>query len=106
MVTGVPKIEHPNQVCEGCVLAKQTRIPFPNEAIFRAQKPLEFVHADLCGPITPTSIGGCKYFLLLVDDFSRWMWVYTLSGKSEAFSTFKRFKSMVEKSSGYKIKTL
>lgn len=106
MATGVPKIEHPNQVCEGCVIAKQTRTSFPNQAVFRAQKPLQLVHADLCGPITPTSIGGSKYFLLLIDDFSRWMWVYTLSEKLEAFSVFKRFKLMVEKSSGYKIKAL
>ena len=106
MATGVPRIEHPNQVCEGCVLAKQTRISFPSQALFRAQKPLQLVHADLCGPITPTSIGGSKYFLLLVDDYSRWMWVYMLSGKFEAFDVFKHFKLMVEKSSGYELKTL
>ncbi|GJS95759.1 retrotransposon protein, putative, unclassified [Tanacetum coccineum] len=106
MASGVPMITHPNQVCEGCVLAKQTRIPFPEQAVFRAKKPLELVHADLCGPITPTTVGGSKYFLLLVDDFSMWSWVYMLIGKFEAFDAFKQYKKMVEESSGYKVKTL
>ncbi|GKB86161.1 zinc finger, CCHC-type containing protein [Tanacetum coccineum] len=99
MASGVPIITHLNQVCEGCVLSKQTRIPFPEQAVFRAKKPLELIHADLCGPITPTTVGGSKYFLLLVDDFSRWSWVYTLTGKFEAFEAFKRYKKMVEESS-------
>ena len=106
MATGVPRIEHPNQLCEGCVIAKQTRIPFPNQAVYRAQKPLQLVHVDLCCPITPILVGGKRYFLLLVDDYSRWMWVYSLSTKFEAFGVFKRFKLMVEKSSGYELKTL
>lgn len=106
MAGGVPLIEHPNRVCEGCVLAKQTPTPYPDRAVFRAQKPLQLVHADLCGPITPTSIGGGKYFQLLVDDFSRWSWVYMLSGNFEALDAFKRFKTTIEESSGLEIKTL
>ncbi|KAL5225530.1 hypothetical protein ABZP36_012169 [Zizania latifolia] len=35
---------------------------------------LYLVHGDLCGPITPATPDGKKYFLLLVDDWSRYMW--------------------------------
>ena len=53
-----------------------------------------------------SSITACKYFLLIVDDFSRKMWVYFLKYKSDAFSTFQKFKTLVEKESGCNIMTL
>ncbi|KAM0035656.1 putative RNA-directed DNA polymerase [Helianthus debilis subsp. tardiflorus] len=97
MIEGVPKIKNPKQVCEGCLAAKQTRQPFSQEAHWRAKKPFQLVHADICGPITPKTIGGNSYFLLLVDDFSRYMWVYMLQSKDQAFERFKWFKALVEK---------
>jgi transposase InsO family protein len=42
------------------------------------------VHGDLCGPVTPATPGGRRYFLLLVDDLSRYMWVVVLGSKGEA----------------------
>lgn len=106
MATGLPMISHPNQICEGCLIAKQARLPFPQQASFRAEKTLQLVHADICGPITPATLAGNKYFLLLVDDFSRMMWVYMLKEKSDAFNAFKKFKSVVENECDSKIKTL
>lgn len=58
---------------------------------------MELIHADLCGPITPTSNRGKRYLLVLVDDFSRKTWIYFLTEKAEAFETFKVFKNCVEK---------
>ncbi|KAK2985060.1 hypothetical protein RJ640_022938 [Escallonia rubra] len=46
------------------------------------------------------------YFLLFIDDYNRKTWVYFLKKKSEVFSTFKRFKAIVEKQSGYQIKAM
>ncbi|GKE18184.1 zinc finger, CCHC-type containing protein [Tanacetum coccineum] len=50
----------------------------------------------LCGPISPPTPTGKKYIFLLVDDYSRYMWVYFLSTKDEAFDTFKEYKKMIE----------
>ena len=52
------------------------------------------------------SITACKYFLLIVDDFSRKMWVYFLKNKSDVLSTFQKFKTLVENESGCNIMTL
>jgi hypothetical protein len=49
MVTGMPVVDHVEQVCDGCTLGKQHRPPFPQVSNFRADKGLELVHADLCG---------------------------------------------------------
>ncbi|KAD4586165.1 hypothetical protein E3N88_23766 [Mikania micrantha] len=105
-VKGLPVLTHPRQVCEGCLLAKQTRGSFSKEAQWRAKEPLELLHADLCGPITPLSKGGNRYIFLIVDDFSRYMWVYLLKAKDEALSKFKIFKTEVEKETGFAIKML
>ncbi|CAM8990990.1 unnamed protein product [Rhodiola kirilowii] len=106
MVTGLPAIQIPSQPCEACLRGKQHREPFPVGKARRANQPLELVHTDLCGPVEVESLGGKRYMMALVDDFSRKTWVYFLREKSEAFRTFKEFKTFVEKQSGYTLKTL
>lgn len=104
MVEGLPEITQTNQVCDGCVVGKQHRLPFPHTATFRAKERLALIHGDLCGPISPTTPGGNKYFMLLVDDCSRFMWIFLLKGKGEAFEVFKRFKKLAESESGERLK--
>ncbi|TYK18362.1 Retrovirus-related Pol polyprotein from transposon TNT 1-94 [Cucumis melo var. makuwa] len=106
MVKGLPYVKLPDQLCEGCLHGKQSRKSFPQESSWRARRPLELVHTDLCGPIKPSSFGKNNYFLLFIDDFSRKTWVYFVKEKSEVFGMFKRFKALVEKESGYYIKAL
>lgn len=104
MVYGFPKIAQPKEVCSGCLMSKQVRQSFPSQSNFRAQEALELIYGDLCRPISPATIGGNKYFLLLVDDYSRMMWIYMLASKDEAFEMFKKFQATVEKQSEKKIK--
>ncbi|KAE8679159.1 Zinc ion binding, putative isoform 1 [Hibiscus syriacus] len=56
MVKGLPRINHPDQLCEGCLAGKQLRKSFPKESETRAKKPLELIHTDVCGPIKPSSL--------------------------------------------------
>ncbi|KAM2937487.1 hypothetical protein FF1_037375 [Malus domestica] len=106
MVHGLPVLEEMDEVCEGCQFGKQHREWFPKNQAWRASKPLELVHVDLCGPMQNDSLAGNKYFMLLVDDYTRMMWVYYLKYKSDALICFRKFKSMVELQSGFKIKCL
>lgn len=76
IIEGVPKMVMPSEPCEGCLVGKQSRKPYPSSTNFRAQKRLELIHGDLCGPVTPPTPAGNRYFMLLVDDYSRVMWVY------------------------------
>lgn len=105
MVYGMPKIGQPDKVCTGCLMSKQTRKAFPRQTNFSSKKPLELVHGDLCGPITASTPGGNKYIFLLVDDYSRVMWVYLLKNKHETFDAFKKFRALVENEPGKKVKT-
>ncbi|GJS76576.1 retrovirus-related pol polyprotein from transposon TNT 1-94 [Tanacetum coccineum] len=45
---------------------------------------LELIHMDLCGPMRVESINDKKYILVIVDDYSRYTWVYFLRTKDEA----------------------
>ncbi len=70
----------------------------------RATKPLEIVHSDVCSPMTSTSLGGARYFVTYIDDFSRKVWVYLLKSRGECFEKFKEFNALVERQLEYKIK--
>ncbi|KAL4388518.1 hypothetical protein GQ457_09G024580 [Hibiscus cannabinus] len=104
-VSGLPVINIPKGICETCEIGKKHRESFPTGKSWRARKPLEIVHSDLCMVEIPTH-GGSRYFITFIDDFSRKAWVYFLKHKSEACDSFKLFKSFVEKQSGCKIKAL
>ena len=106
MVRGLPHIKHGGELCDSCLAEKQRRLPFPNEAKYRAKDALELVHGDLCGPITPATNGGRRYFLLLMDDYSRYMWLQLLTRKDEAAAAIKKFKMRTEAESGKKLRVL
>ena len=71
------------ELCDVFHRAKQTRNPFPNSNT-KAQRPFSLVHCDLWGPYHTHSLSGCYYFLCVVDDFIRAVWVYLLKDKLEA----------------------
>jgi len=92
-----------SKLCEPCQYAKSHRQKFPKNATNRANAILGRVHSDLCGPL-PTSVGGAKYILTLIDDHTRYTHVYFLANKSDAFGKFQVFKNLVEKQTGKSIK--
>ena len=103
-VTGIPDIAILKETCVSCLLGKQARKPFPQATTFRATSPLELIHGDLCGPITPPTPAQKRYVLVLIDDHTRYMWTVLLKEKSEAFEKFKNFKKLVEQETQNKIK--
>jgi len=52
------------------------------------------------------SLGGASYFVIFIDDRSRYTWVYFIRRKSDIFEYFKEFRTMVEKQTGKCIKIL
>jgi hypothetical protein len=54
-----------------CLTGKHRRTPFPRQAQRRSNEVLQLLHGDICGPIYPPTPSGNRYFLLLVDDYSR-----------------------------------
>ena len=95
-----------NKLCHECVHSKQTRTSFPSQSSYRAQKPLELIHGDLCGPIELVTLGGSKYFLVLVNDCTQMMWTSMLRKNSDSLKAFKRFQVAAKSEKSLKIKSL
>lgn len=77
--------------CENCILGKKTSHSF-SKSTYIASKPLEYIHSDLWGLAQVDTIGCRKYFISLIDHYSRKVWVYLLKSKDEAFENFKNWK--------------
>jgi hypothetical protein len=100
LVRGLPVLDQVEQLCESYLVDKQRRTPFPHQATRRATRSLGLLHGDLCGPISSPTPRGNKFFLLLVDDYSRYMWVSLIASKDQAASEIKRIQAAAEKKSG------
>jgi len=77
-----------NITFESSQLAMQTQKPNSDPATNCATELPELVHSDVAGPMVTTPLGGAKYFLLFVDDFSQYTTVNTITTKSPVIDTF------------------
>jgi transposase InsO family protein len=82
--------------CKPCIRGKHHHDPFPQRASHCATSFLKRIHSDLHQLPVLTST-GFRYWLLFIDDYSRYFWIYLRRKKSEMFDTFTQFKAMVEK---------
>ena len=94
----------PNHKCEICVESKFARTSF--QSIERSSEPLELIHSDICDMKFIQTRGGKKYFLTLIDDCTKYCYVYLLRSKDEALEMFKYFKNEVENQFDRKIKVI
>ena len=101
MVDGLHIPPNPKlRFCESCVLGKQSKDPFRKFGVRRASELLELVHTDLNGPMTEASLGGALYFMLVVDDLSRYTSVYFLKYKSDALKCMDVFRTLCGEEDG------
>ena len=105
LVKGLPQFQNPKEVCAHYISGKHSKASFPSST-YRTLSVLELIHMDICRPISSQTVGGKRYFLLIVDDYSRCMWVALRKEKLEAFKKFKRFKSMAEAEKEVKMKCI
>jgi transposase InsO family protein len=92
--------------CAACQTGKQVGSTHHNKNVMTTSRPLELLHMDLFGPIAYLSIGGSKSGLVIVDDFSRFTWVFFLQDKSETQGTLKRFLRRAQNEFELKVKKI
>ena len=98
----IPRLTKDFEKCEACSQAKITKQPHKN--VEKNTKLLELIHTNLYEFEGKLTCGGNRYFIIFVDDFSKYAYVYLLKNKSEAFEKFKEFLREVENQFGRKIK--
>ena len=87
-------------------MGKLTRTQFKSKNFTSTDKPIQLVHMDLCGPSRKEGIGRERYFMLVIDDYSRLTWVSFLKEKSKAFENLKVFKAPTENQTGKILKAI
>uniref|UniRef100_A0A2N9FXA9 Integrase catalytic domain-containing protein n=1 Tax=Fagus sylvatica TaxID=28930 RepID=A0A2N9FXA9_FAGSY len=97
--------KHVQHHCKHCLIGKMHKLPFVSSQ-FQSTRPLELVHSDVWGPAPINSSNGYRFYLLFVDDYSRFSWLYLLHRKSDVLQTFKHFQASVENQLSQKIKIL
>ncbi|KAG7640636.1 Integrase catalytic core [Arabidopsis suecica] len=82
--------------CDTCSRAKQTREVFPI-SINKTLECFDLVHCDVWGPCRTPSTTSAVYFLTLVDDYSRSIWTYLMTAKSEVPSLIRNICAMADR---------
>ena len=92
-------------ICDACHKAKQKKLIFPVSSS-HSLSPFALIHVDIWGPCSTTSIHGHKYFLTIVDDHTRFVWVLPMSSKAETQSLLQGFIKSVERQFDTKVKAI
>lgn len=91
--------------CDSCKMGKMHQLPFVNYQI-TAKSPLELVYPNLWGPSPVLSTEGYRYYIMFVDAYTRYTWLYPLRRKSNSLSIFKTFHKFVDLQFESKLKAL
>jgi len=91
--------------CQPCQLAKFHVLTF-NKSDSISKSPFDLVHSDVWGPSPNATMGGSRYFVIFVDDFSRYTWLYLLKSRSKLPQVYYNFAAMVRTQFSATIKVL
>ncbi|KZV21171.1 hypothetical protein F511_24735 [Dorcoceras hygrometricum] len=95
-----------NSPCYICPISKQTRSMFPAKDHTPAPRPFSLIHMDTWGPYRTPTHNGARYFLTIVDDFSRCTWVFLMHLKSDVLTVIKNFLTFVTTQFNTKVQTI
>lgn len=102
-----PTTNSESQMCQACLEGKIPKSFLSSswlESESKTLSPLALVHADLGGPIPVPSFEEDKYFLILVDDYSCYAWIYFLKRKSDALKAFTIWYNLVSNQTSTSLK--
>ncbi len=104
LVDGINGVVGEVEFCKGCAYGRSKWKPHPSTST-KTRRQLERIHVDICGPL-PNSLGGNRYFLLLIDEHTHHHWVEFLPKKSDAFSCLQKWKLRAERETDLKLQYL
>ena len=93
-----------NHKCPVCIEAKLTRTSF--QSVDRKTEPLDLIHTDVCDLKSIPTRGGKKYFIMFIEDSTKYFYIYLLKSKDEAIDKFVLYKNEAENQLNKKIKAV
>ena len=107
IVKGTPMLsDEKSELCKACQLGKQIKKSFKGLKDISSSHLLELIHMDLIGPAPVQSIGGKKFILVMVDDYSRFGWIAFLHAKSDAVDNIIRICNKIQVEKDCKIRKI
>ncbi|GJR94390.1 putative ribonuclease H-like domain-containing protein [Tanacetum coccineum] len=107
LVRGLPsKIFRKDHTCVACQKGKQHKVSCKAKSVSSISQPLQLLHMDLFGTTSVRSINHKTYCLVIIDDFSRFSWVFFLRTKDETSAILKDFIRQIENQLNNKVKTI
>jgi len=94
-----------NFQCQSCPLEKSSRLSLGPTG-HKTSAPLELIFSDVWGPAPLFSSDGYRYFVIFVDAYTKYVWYYPLVAKSDVYSVFHQFQTLVERQFSLKIKSV
>ena len=91
--------------CEACQRGKHTRQSLHRNPV-RAQAVGDFNDSDVCGPMSQASLGGSRYYVSFIDEYSGFIRILPITRKSQVRETFERYLAWTERKFNCKIKRL
>jgi hypothetical protein len=92
LVVGLKDVKfEKDKLCSACQARKQDANPHPSKSAISTSRAMELLHMDLFGPSTYRNIGGNCHCLVIVDDFTRYTWVFFLHDKGDTCDISKKF---------------
>ena len=90
-----PSIDLSPSICTACIQGKMTKLPF-HVTQDRSKIVFERIHSDIWGPSPQKYVEGYRYYISFVDDCSRFVWIFPMVNKSDAFTIFTKFLAFIE----------
>nr|GEU96285.1 integrase, catalytic region, zinc finger, CCHC-type, peptidase aspartic, catalytic [Tanacetum cinerariifolium] len=98
IVVGFPKLKFvKDHLCSSCELGKAKQKSFYTKITPSSKRRLQLLHMDLCGPKRVASINGKRYVLVIVDDYSKYIWAHFLRSKDETPEVLIDFLRLVQR---------
>nr|GEV11210.1 hypothetical protein [Tanacetum cinerariifolium] len=107
LVRGLPsKIFKNDHTCVSCQKRKQHKATCKAKLVSSISQPLQMLHMDLFSPTSVMSVNHKKYYLVVIDDFSRFSWLFFLATKDETSKVHKPFITAIENQINKKVKVI
>ena len=81
--------------CVSCQLGKQPTLPFHSSESISTDI-FHLIHSDVWEPSSVSSIDGSRYFVVFVDDYSPYSWIFNMKHYSKLLQVYSNFAKMVK----------
>ncbi|PKU68172.1 Retrovirus-related Pol polyprotein from transposon TNT 1-94 [Dendrobium catenatum] len=94
-IPDIPRTASHSSACVSCNVSKSHKLSFPTSSSV-CNKKFQLVHSDVWGPAPVSSLNGFSYYVIFIDEFSKFSWLYLLKSKDETFSKFQQFHNLIK----------